>query len=95
MQTIKIGVREAKIQLSKLLEEVKKGREIIITKHGNSVGKIVPMPQESLSLTERISKLEQQRWIEPKAANQEDRLPPPLPVPDDMAQKFLERDRNS
>jgi prevent-host-death family protein len=95
MQAIKIGVREAKIQLSKLLEEVKKGREIIITNHDRPVGKIVPVPQESLSLKERIQQLEQQRAIEPKSSKHKKRVPPPLPVPDEMAQKYLKEDRES
>ena len=76
MQIIKIGVREAKVQLSKLLEEVKKGREVIITNHGNPAGKIVPMPQGSLSLADRIVELEQQRSIEPKTFNSGVSFPP-------------------
>ena len=87
MQTIKIGVREAKIHLSKLLEEVKRGREIIITNHGRPVGKIVPLSQKSLSLENRIQQLERQRLIEPKDRSQKKRLPPPLPVPKETAQK--------
>ena len=95
MQIIKIGVREAKIQLSKLLEEVKKGREVIITNHGKPAGKIIPMPQESLSLADRIVELEQQRSIEPKTFDLGYHLPPPLPLPDNLAQKYLKEDRES
>ena len=36
------GVREARQNLSALLDEVKKGREIIITEHGRPVAKLVP-----------------------------------------------------
>ena len=36
------GVREARQNLSALLDEVKKGREIVITEHGRAVAKLVP-----------------------------------------------------
>jgi prevent-host-death family protein len=36
------GVREARQNLSALLDEVKKGRTIVITEHGRPVAKLVP-----------------------------------------------------
>jgi prevent-host-death family protein len=36
------GVREARQNLSALLDEVKKGREILITERGRPVAKLVP-----------------------------------------------------
>jgi prevent-host-death family protein len=36
------GVREARQNLSALLEEVKKGREVMITERGRPVAKLVP-----------------------------------------------------
>jgi prevent-host-death family protein len=36
------GVREARQNLSALLEEVKKGHEIVITERGRPVAKLVP-----------------------------------------------------
>jgi prevent-host-death family protein len=36
------GIREARQNLSALLDEVKKGREIVITEHGRPVAKLVP-----------------------------------------------------
>jgi len=36
------GVREARQHLSALLDEVKKGREIVITERGRPVAKLVP-----------------------------------------------------
>ena len=36
------GVREARQNLSMLLDEVKKGREVLITEHGRPVAKLVP-----------------------------------------------------
>jgi len=37
------GVREARQNLSVLLDEVKKGREVVITEHGRPVAKLVPL----------------------------------------------------
>ena len=37
------GVREARQNLSALLDEVKKGREVLITEHGRPVAKLVPV----------------------------------------------------
>ena len=37
------GVREARQNLSALLDEVKQGREIVITEHGRPVAKLVPL----------------------------------------------------
>ena len=38
------GIREARQNLSALLEEVKKGREITITDRGRPVARLVPPP---------------------------------------------------
>lgn len=38
----KAGIREARQNLSVLLEEVKKGREIVITDRGRPVARLVP-----------------------------------------------------
>jgi prevent-host-death family protein len=37
------GVREARQNLSALLEEVRKGREIVITERGRPVARLVPV----------------------------------------------------
>lgn len=95
MQQIRVGVREAKIHLSRLLEDVQNGKEIIITNHGKPVGKIIPIPQESLTLGERVERLERQGWIGPRDAKEEMRLPSPLPIPDGIAQRYLQEDRDS
>jgi len=41
-----IGAFEAKTHFSKLLERVKAGEEIIITKHGQPVARLVPAAQD-------------------------------------------------
>lgn len=40
-------VREAQHHLSKLLAEVEKGAEILITRRGKEVGKLVPIKKET------------------------------------------------
>lgn len=39
------GIREARQQFSKLLDTVKRGREIVITEHGRPVARLVPLVQ--------------------------------------------------
>ena len=94
MQPISVGVREAKINLSKLLKSVQKGREIVITDRGKPVGKIVPVPAGSLPLADRINEMERQGWIEPRKKKLRE-LHPPIPLPEELAQKFLKEEQNS
>jgi len=37
------GVREARQNLSDLLDDVKKGREVVITEHGRPVARLAPL----------------------------------------------------
>lgn len=41
------GIREARLNLSGLLEDVRKGREVIITDRGRPVARLVPATVES------------------------------------------------
>jgi prevent-host-death family protein len=43
MQSVSIGIRDAKINLSKLIKMVKNGNEVILTDRNRPVGKIVPI----------------------------------------------------
>jgi prevent-host-death family protein len=88
-----IGVREAKINLSKLLKRIKQGGEVILTERGTPVGKIVPMPRESLSLADRLKKMEEQGLLEPQGKGARRKVPPPLPVPEGIAQQYLQEER--
>lgn len=94
MEMISVGVREAKINLSKLLKRVMRGQEIIITERGKPVGKIVPMPQNHLSLAERIARMEEQGLLRQVRNGRTMRLPPPLPAREGVAHEFLQEDRN-
>ena len=93
--TVNVGVREAKINLSKLLRRVMRGQEIIITDRGKPVGKIVAVPQDDLSLAERIKRMEEQGLLGPVRKGGAIRLPPPLPARKGVAQEFLQEDRGA
>jgi prevent-host-death family protein len=94
MQSIHVGVREAKINLSKLLKMVKNGNEIILTDRGRPVGKIVPLEEESLPLEVRIKHLEEQGVIETQAEKSRQEIPPPIPLQHGIAQRLLQEDRD-
>ncbi len=94
MQPISVGIREAKINLSKLLKGVQEGREIIITDRGRPVGKIIPVPKGSLPLADRISEMEREGWIEPRKKKSRE-LYSPILLPEEQAQKFLKEEQDS
>jgi prevent-host-death family protein len=94
MQSIHVGVREAKISLSKLLKMVKNGNEIILTDRGRPVGKIVPLEEESLPLDVRIKRLEEQGVIGTGVEKTRQEIPPPIPLQSGIAQKLLQEDRD-
>jgi prevent-host-death family protein len=50
----RIGIRELKSTLSACVREVRAGRTIVVTDHGQPVARIVP---ESVSLQERVEAL--------------------------------------
>ena len=56
MNGSRIGVRELKARLSEYLRRVKAGHTIVITEHGRTVGRIVPVGQ---SLDERLQGMRQ------------------------------------
>ena len=94
MQPKSVGIREAKIQLSKLIRMVKEGNEVILTDRGQPVGKIVPIESQNLPLEARIRTLENQGLIGPASEKGHKPVPLPIPVPDDLAQRFLREDRD-
>ena len=46
---IKVGAFEAKTHLSSLLEKVKAGEEVLITRHGKAIARLVPADQAARS----------------------------------------------
>jgi prevent-host-death family protein len=94
MQPISVGIRQAKINLSKLIKGVREGREIIITDRGKPVAKIIPVLTASLPLAERISEMERQGWIEPRKKKSRE-LYPPILLPEELAQEFLKEEEDT
>lgn len=95
MRTEIIGIREAKTHLSKYLKIVSQGVEVILTDRGVPVGKIVPIVPAERSLAQRLKKLEEEGVLGRKPARRGTDLQFPLAVPNGIAQKFLQEDRES
>lgn len=91
--TQKIGIRDAKTNLSRLLAEVKHGAEWIITERGTPVAKLVPIPEEERPLSQRLATLEDRGLLDRPQPGRRN-LPPPLPLPKDSAQQWLQEDRS-
>jgi len=94
MKTRATGVRDAKAHLSRLLRDVQRGQEWLITERGNPVARLVPISGPSLPLTERVRRLEDAGLVEP-ARREARHLPPPLPLEGGLAQRWLREDRGS
>ena len=94
IQSTRVGIREAKINLSRYLKMVLKGTEIIITDRGKPVGKIVPIEPSELPLTDRINRLEEQGVMERQPEKSPGKIPPAIPLAGNIAQKFLQEDRD-
>lgn len=94
MSTQSVGIREAKAHLSKYLQRIKLGHEIILTERGRPVGKLVPISPEELSLPLRLRQLEEKGLIE-AAASGPNVTPRPILLPDVLAQRLLQEDRGA
>lgn len=95
MQSTSVGIRDAKTHLSKFLKMVQEGGEVILTDRGRPVGKIVPIQKEDLPLSARIKRLEDQGLLEARRKKGRKKAPTPIPVPDDIVQRFLREDREN
>ena len=95
MRHTSVGIRDAKIHLSRYLKLVQKGEEVVITDHGRPVGKIVPMASRELPLAERIDRLVERGIMEPLTGERLASIPPPIPVPKGAAQAILQEDRDA
>ena len=87
-----VGIREARINLSKLIKDVRSGMEIIITDRGTPVARLVPAETHSLTLEERIKNYESCGLIEPLTAA-EKKYEDPVELPDGFVQKCIEEER--
>ena len=95
MQTTSIGIRDAKMHLSKYLKMVQQGAEVIITDRGRPVGKISPIHTKDLPLKERIKRMEDLGQMESATDGGQKKIPPPIPVLDGIAQRILQEERGN
>ena len=93
MQSRTVGLRDAKIHLSRLIRMVSKRSEIMLTDRGQPVGKIVPIDNDELSLSVRIKRLEDQGLLEICSEKRQRKIPHAIPVQENIAQIFLKEDR--
>lgn len=93
MQPTSVGIRDAKMHLSKYLKMVQQGAEVTITDRGRPVGKIIPIHTKEMPLKERIKRMEDRGQIEPVTAEGQVKIPPPIPVPNGIAQQLLQEER--
>jgi prevent-host-death family protein len=89
--TSTVGIREAKINLSRILRRVRHGAEIVITDRGKPVGRIVPIRGGAVDLDALVGDLEARGVLAEKRGT--GRLHPPLPLRGGLAQKLLQEDR--
>jgi prevent-host-death family protein len=90
-----LGIREVKTNFSKLMKRVQEGQEVTITDRGRPIGKIISLPAAKISLEERIRSLEDQGLLDPLPKKVRKKIPPPLPSPKGLAQKYLQEGRNA
>ena len=85
--TSTVGIREAKINLSRILRRVRHGAEVVITDRGKPVGRIVPVRASAVDLDELVSDLEARGVLAEKRDGYQVRSP--LPLRGGLAQKLL------
>ena len=89
-----IGIREAKAKLSKLLRDVRRGQEWVITERGTPVARLSPIEPERESLRQWVQRMEREGLMEPPPPNA--RIPRPIPIePPGIAQRILQEDRDA
>jgi prevent-host-death family protein len=91
MKSSLIGIREAKAQLSRLVDEAGRGTEWIITDRGRPVAKLIPLSDVDEPVKVRVARLEHWGWIEAQKKGPR-QIPPPVRISGD-AQRMLQEDR--
>jgi len=86
-----IGIREAKAQFSRLVDEAGRGVEWIITDRGRPVARLSPIHDVEMPVQQRLARLQTWGWIE-RERDRPTRIPPPVRIGVD-AQRALQEDR--
>lgn len=87
-----VGIREARINLSKLLRDVKSGMEIIITDRGTPVARLIPAESAELTLEERVKNFESCGLIEAYPEQTNSGIEP-IELPKGFMERCLGRDQ--
>lgn len=89
-----IGIREARINLSRLIRDVRGGMEIVITDRGTPVARLIPAEGTSLTVEERINNYVSCGLIEscPESNKTE---PAPVELPEDYIKRLLREERHN
>ena len=74
-----IGVAEAKAKLSELIDQVERGEEVILSRYGKAVARIVPIEPPKIDRSAFFGSLKGKMWI----ADDFD-----APLPDDIQRYF-------
>lgn len=90
--TRRVGVREAKANLSALLRAVADGSEVVITDHDRPVARLVGLDPESADVDEQLAIAERLGLVGPPA--EPGVLPPLIRIDPGWAQRTLQADRN-
>ena len=95
MQITEVGIRDAKVNFSKLLKLVQQGNEVILTDRGRPVGKSVPIQGQDMTVLNRLKKLEERGLVRELPGDYYKKLPAPIPIANGLVQTFLNEDRES
>ena len=88
-----VGIREAKAQLSRLVQSAERGDSVTLTHRGRPIARIVPITEAERTTESCLVELRRRGWIEDQTAT-----PTPLPrleVEPDLAQRYLREDRDA
>ncbi len=88
-----MGIREAKAQLSRLVQRVQGGDSVTLTYRGRPIARIVPITEPDNTPEAQIDELKRRGWIEDEIA-----APVALPrleVESELAQRFLREGRQA
>lgn len=89
-----VGIREARINLSKMIRDVRGGMEIIITDRGTPVARLIPAENLSLSLEERIKNFESCGLIESRTGLKKVEAAP-VELPEELYKRCIREDREN
>lgn len=96
MATRRVGVREAKANLSALLRDVSNGADIVITDHSRPVARLVAIEVDADDVDAQLERLERRGLLGPRPNG--GKIPPPLDFDgeeDGWAQRLLREDRDA